>query len=166
MGWAGESLGQPPTWLLVLATPVALLFGYRWLQRRLAAMDEASARAEAAALSTKLQKNPKTFTKDECVNARPRFAHPRLPTALSLTAHRRLLAYNGMDRRKPLLLALKGRVIDVSAGADFYGPGGPYGIFAGKDASKGFAMMSLKEEDAHSDLTGVDDDHLKILDDW
>jgi len=142
MGWAGESLGQPPTWLLVLATPVALLFGYRWLQRRLAAMDEASARAEAAALSTKLQKNPKTFTKDE------------------------LLAYNGMDRRKPLLLALKGRVIDVSAGADFYGPGGPYGIFAGKDASKGFAMMSLKEEDAHSDLTGVDDDHLKILDDW
>mmetsp|Transcript_3203 Transcript_3203/g.10399 ORF Transcript_3203/g.10399 Transcript_3203/m.10399 type:complete len:158 (-) Transcript_3203:422-895(-) len=142
MAWALESLGQPPTWLLVLATPVALLFGYRWLQRRLAAMDEASARAEAAALSTKLQKNPKTFTKDE------------------------LLAYNGMDRRKPLLLALKGRVIDVSAGADFYGPGGPYGIFAGKDASKGFAMMSLKEEDAHSDLTGVDDDHLRILDDW
>ena len=80
MAWALESLGQPPTWLLVLATPVALLFGYRWLQRRLAAMDEASARAEAAALSTKLQKNPKTFTKDECVNARPRSSHPRLPT--------------------------------------------------------------------------------------
>lgn len=27
-------------------------------------------------------------------------------------------------------------------------------------------MMSLKEEDAHNDLTGVDADHLKILDDW
>ena len=32
--------------------------------------------------------------------------------------------------------------------------------------SKAFAMMSLKEEDAHADLTGVPDDHLKILDDW
>ena len=27
-------------------------------------------------------------------------------------------------------------------------------------------MMSLKEEDAHPDLTGVPDDHLQILDDW
>eukprot|EP00967_Tisochrysis_lutea_P148725 scaffold284598_cov26-Tisochrysis_lutea.AAC.2 len=32
--------------------------------------------------------------------------------------------------------------------------------------SKAFAMMSLKEEDAHNDLTGVDEDHLKVLDDW
>ena len=27
-------------------------------------------------------------------------------------------------------------------------------------------MMSLKPEDAHADLTGVDEAHLKILDDW
>ncbi len=47
---------------------------------------------------------------------------------------RRLLAYNGSDPCKPLLLSLKGRVIDVSMGRDFYGPGGPYGVFAGKDA--------------------------------
>ena len=32
--------------------------------------------------------------------------------------------------------------------------------------SYAFAMMSLKEEDAHNDLTGVPDEHLKILDDW
>ena len=32
--------------------------------------------------------------------------------------------------------------------------------------SKAFAMMSLKEEDAHDDLTDVDDQHIKILDDW
>ena len=32
--------------------------------------------------------------------------------------------------------------------------------------SKAFAMMSLKEEDMHADLTGVDDEHRKILDDW
>ena len=27
-------------------------------------------------------------------------------------------------------------------------------------------MMSLKEEDMHADLTGVDDEHLKVLQDW
>ena len=27
-------------------------------------------------------------------------------------------------------------------------------------------MMSLKEEDAHPDLTGVDENHMKILQDW
>ena len=32
--------------------------------------------------------------------------------------------------------------------------------------SKAFAMMSLKEEDAHPDVTGVDADHMKILQDW
>jgi len=37
---------------------------------------------------------------------------------------------------------------------------------AGCDASKAFAMMSLKQEDAHDDLAGVDEMHLKILDDW
>jgi membrane-associated progesterone receptor component len=79
---------------------------------------------------------------------------------------RRLLPYNGLNPRKPLLLAISGRVLDVRQGADYYGPGGPYKVMAGRDASKAFAMMSLKEEDAHPDLTGVDESHLKILDDW
>lgn len=32
--------------------------------------------------------------------------------------------------------------------------------------SKAFAMMSLEEEDAHSDLSGVPEENLKILEDW
>ena len=79
---------------------------------------------------------------------------------------RRLKAYDGRDISRPLLLALKGRVMDVSTGSDYYGPEGAYKPFAGKDASYAFAMMSLKPEDAHADLTGVPDEHLKILDDW
>ena len=79
---------------------------------------------------------------------------------------RRLKAYDGRDISRPLLLALKGRVMDVSTGSDYYGPEGAYKFFAGKDASYAFAMMSLKLEDAHADLTGVPDEHLKILDDW
>ena len=92
-------------------------------------------------------------------------AHVLTPGAM-LTHPRRLRPYNGLVPSKPLLLAIKGRVLDVREGAEYYGADGPYKIMAGCDASKAFAMMSLKAEDAHDDLTGVDDAHLKILDDW
>ena len=57
-------------------------------------------------------------------------------------------------------------MLDVRTGVEYYGSDGPYKVMAGRDASKAFAMMSLKLEDAHDDLSGVDDEHLKILDDW
>ena len=78
----------------------------------------------------------------------------------------RLLAYDGTVPKHPLLLAIKGRVLDVREGADYYGPDGPYKVMAGRDASKAFAMMSLKLEDASADLSGVPAENLKILDDW
>ena len=80
--------------------------------------------------------------------------------------HRRLLVYNGKSAERPLLLAIKGRVLDVREGADYYGPEGPYKVMAGCDASKAFAMMSLKAEDAIPDVSDVPPEHLKILDDW
>ena len=87
---------------------------------------------------------------------------PRAPPARLC----RLRLYDGTRPEHPLLLAIKGRVLDVREGADYYGPDGPYKVMAGRDASKAFAMMSLKEDDATCDLTGVPDNHLKILDDW
>lgn len=49
----------------------------------------------------------------------------------------RLRAYDGKDKSRPLLLAIKGRVLNVSSGEDFYGVDGPYNIMAGKDARSG-----------------------------
>ncbi|KAJ9121761.1 hypothetical protein QFC22_002383 [Naganishia vaughanmartiniae] len=43
-------------------------------------------------------------------------------------------------------------VFDVSAGRSFYGPDGPYGNFAGRDASRGMAKQSFDEDM----LTGLD----------
>ncbi|KAI5948914.1 DAP1 [Candida theae] len=53
-----------------------------------------------------------------------------------------LAKYNGKDHAK-IFIAVKNRVFDVSQGAAFYGPGGPYENFAGRDASRGLALNSF-----------------------
>ncbi|KAI5962429.1 DAP1 [Candida pseudojiufengensis] len=53
-----------------------------------------------------------------------------------------LQKYNGKDHPK-IFIAVKNRVFDVSQGSAFYGPGGPYENFAGRDASRGLALNSF-----------------------
>lgn len=48
----------------------------------------------------------------------------------------------------------------------FYGPGGPYVLFAGKDASRALAKMSFEEKDLNGDLTGLGVFELEALQDW
>jgi membrane-associated progesterone receptor component len=43
-------------------------------------------------------------------------------------------------------------VFDMSSGRDFYGPGGPYHVFAGKNASCGLAKSSVSPDDVTGDL--------------
>lgn len=66
---------------------------------------------------------------------------------------RTLLPFNG-ENGAPVYLAVRGRVFDVSAGRNFYGPGGPYANFAGRDASRGLACGSFDEEMLTKDLDG------------
>lgn len=62
-----------------------------------------------------------------------------------------LLPYNGTNNM-PVYLAVRGRVFDVTSGRNFYGPGGPYQNFAGRDASRGLACGSFDEEMLTKDL--------------
>ncbi|KAL4772192.1 cytochrome b5-like heme/steroid binding domain-containing protein [Aspergillus nidulans var. acristatus] len=73
-----------------------------------------------------------------------------------------LLPFNG-ENDKPVYLAVRGRVFDVTPGRNFYGPGGPYENFAGRDASRGLAFQSFDKEMLTEDLSGPLDD-LKDLD--
>lgn len=77
-----------------------------------------------------------------------------------------LKQYDGSDSSKPIYVAVKGRVFDVTAGKSFYGPGGSYCMFAGKDASRALAKMSKNEEDVIGSLDGVSEKEMQTLNDW
>ncbi|EGX54263.1 hypothetical protein TWF173_006185 [Orbilia oligospora] len=68
------------------------------------------------------------------------------PEPIVYTAYtpRTLLKYNGTDDPR-ILLALKGKVFDVSSKPMFYGPGASYSLFAGRDASRGLAKGVLDQ---------------------
>ncbi|KAL6012209.1 Bifunctional protein GlmU [Asimina triloba] len=77
-----------------------------------------------------------------------------------------LKQFDGSDESKPIYVGVKGRVFDVSAGKSFYGPGGPYCIFAGKEASRALAKMSKNEEDVCASLESLTEKEMGVLNDW
>lgn len=83
-----------------------------------------------------------------------------------------LKPFNG-ENDTPVYLAVRGKVFDVSPGRNFYGPGGPYENFAGRDASRGLACGSFEEDMLTKDLQGPLDnlqglgqDEMQALQDW
>ncbi|KAJ2227796.1 hypothetical protein H4R99_006400 [Coemansia sp. RSA 1722] len=50
------------------------------------------------------------------------------------------------DTTPALLLGLNGKVYDVSAAANFYGPGAAYSKLAGRDSTRALAKASLQAE--------------------
>eukprot|EP01101_Sappina_pedata_P008014 TRINITY_DN4355_c0_g1_i1.p1 TRINITY_DN4355_c0_g1~~TRINITY_DN4355_c0_g1_i1.p1 ORF type:complete len:157 (+),score=77.81 TRINITY_DN4355_c0_g1_i1:59-529(+) len=85
-----------------------------------------------------------------------------------------LAKYDGSDSDGDIYVAIKGKVYDVTSRRGFYGKGGSYNIFAGKEASRALALGSLKKEDVSAEVTSDLDsllsklsaDELETLEEW
>ncbi|XP_065530665.1 membrane-associated progesterone receptor component 2 [Lathamus discolor] len=79
-----------------------------------------------------------------------------------------LREFNGA-RNPRILLAVNGKVFDVTKGSKFYGPDGPYGIFAGRDASRGLATFRLDKDalrDEYDDLSDLNAVQMESVREW
>ncbi|RCV45051.1 hypothetical protein SEVIR_9G426200v4 [Setaria viridis] len=93
------------------------------------------------------------------------FVYPD-PVEVGEVTLEQLRAYDGKDPAKQILIAIRGQVYDVSRGRLFYGPQGPYSLFAGRDATRALALMSFDPNDLTGDLDGLSPDELEVLQDW
>lgn len=76
---------------------------------------------------------------------------------------------DGTGEHGRILMAVNGKVFDVTRGKRFYGPGGPYGVFAGRDASRGLATFSLTEDaikDTYDDLSDLSSMQMDSVREW
>ncbi|KAI9376505.1 cytochrome b5-like heme/steroid binding domain-containing protein [Aspergillus egyptiacus] len=98
-----------------------------------------------------------------------RFA-PKVPIQLAppkddLITVEELAKCDGTDPNRPIYVAIKGIVFDVTRNTA-YGPDGQYKVFAGKDASRALACSSLKPEMCKPEWYDLEEKDKKTLDDW
>ncbi|KAJ3217868.1 hypothetical protein HDU67_007154 [Dinochytrium kinnereticum] len=92
---------------------------------------------------------------------------PKHPIVIELRNYtpKELLKYDGVKTDR-IFLAVNGRVYDVTAGKGFYGPGGMYGNFAGRDASRGLAKESFDKEMLTDPEGSIDKLEDLMADEW
>lgn len=76
-----------------------------------------------------------------------------------------LKRYDGSDPNLPIYVAIDGHVFDVSPGRDYYGPGGSYHFFAGRDAARAYTTGCFETHLTH-DLRGLSPDQIKDVEGW
>merc|ERR1712137_1102792 len=77
-----------------------------------------------------------------------------------------LKQYNGNGPDGRVLVAVNGKIFDVTKGKRFYGPGGPYAAFAGRDASRGLATFAVEAPEDYDDLSDLNAMQKESVNEW
>ncbi|XP_075154585.1 membrane steroid binding protein [Haematobia irritans] len=100
------------------------------------------------------------------VSQRP--PEPELPKLRRDFTVAELREYDGNQPDGRVLVAVNGNVFDVTKGKRFYGPGGPYASFAGRDASRNLATFSVtaNDKDEYDDLSDLSAMEMDSVIEW
>ncbi|XP_063635917.1 membrane-associated progesterone receptor component 1-like [Cydia splendana] len=94
-------------------------------------------------------------------------AMPELPKIRKDMTVAELRQYDGTQPDGRVLVAVNGWIFDVTRGRRFYGPGGPYATFGGKDASRGLATFSVTSSDKeYDDLSDLNSMEMESVKEW
>jgi len=95
-------------------------------------------------------------------------AEPELPKLRRDFTIQELKKYDGNQADGRVLVAVNGHVYDVTKGRKFYGPGGPYSVFGGRDASRGLATFKVTSSDTeeYDDLSDLDTMEMDSVREW
>ncbi|XP_076237164.1 membrane steroid binding protein [Calliopsis andreniformis] len=78
-----------------------------------------------------------------------------------------LKKYDGTGPDGRILVAVNGNIYDCTRSAKFYGPGGPYAAFGGRDASRGLATFSIETaKDEYDDLSDLNITEMNSVKEW
>lgn len=95
-------------------------------------------------------------------------AEPELPKLRKDFTVQELKKFDGNQPDGRVLVAVNGHVYDVTKGRKFYGPGGPYAAFGGRDASRGLATFNVTSSDTeeYDDLSDLDTMEMESVREW
>ncbi|XP_050071912.1 membrane-associated progesterone receptor component 1-like [Anopheles maculipalpis] len=93
---------------------------------------------------------------------------PELPRLRRDFTVAELKQYDGTQPDGRVLTAVNGNVYDVTKGKAFYGPGGTYAVFGGRDASRGLATFQITSSfsDEYDDLSDLKSHEMESMREW
>ncbi|GAB1604515.1 membrane-associated progesterone receptor component 2-like [Argonauta hians] len=99
------------------------------------------------------------------VHQQPEVRLPRMKKRdMTITELRK---YDGTGEDGRICIAVNRKVFDVTRGRKYYGPGGPYSVFAGRDASRALACFSVSDiKDGYDDLSDLTSSQMNQIHEW
>ena len=115
-----------------------------------------STAAAAAATAATCPPPPQNHTHTRSLFSEPTLlaVHQRVRSQVGDVTLAELAKFNGSDPYRPLLLAVRGRVFDVTPGRAFYGPGAGYSVFAGREVARALAKVAVDEKECNDRWVG------------